>query len=105
MRKQTRSGGSNYPSTAGMPMRPGYPESEEIFQGPPEEDLAFNQYVSEFPTMTERMEKIRVQWLAKVPMDDPLKADEPQFCVTEKIIFEDLLARNASSRQLIKAHT
>eukprot|EP00973_Karenia_brevis_P064517 8964068-Karenia_brevis.AAC.1 len=37
-------------------------------------------------------------------MDDPMKADEPQFRSTEKVVLKDLVRRNASSRLIKMAH-
>eukprot|EP00973_Karenia_brevis_P007153 970499-Karenia_brevis.AAC.1 len=37
-------------------------------------------------------------------MDDPMKADECQYRVTEKVITKDLVKRNASSRLTKMAH-
>eukprot|EP00973_Karenia_brevis_P043681 6051004-Karenia_brevis.AAC.1 len=60
--------------------------------------------MSELVEVTEKLEKVRAPWLAKVPMDDPMKADEPQFRSTEKVVIRDLVKRNAPSRLMKMAH-
>eukprot|EP00973_Karenia_brevis_P087409 12118147-Karenia_brevis.AAC.1 len=87
-----------------MPMRPGFGIPEEILERPPEDDPEFDIYMSEFIEVTGKLEKIRTPWLARVPMDDPMKADEGQYRSTEKVILEDLVKRNASSRLTKMAH-
>eukprot|EP00973_Karenia_brevis_P017374 2381855-Karenia_brevis.AAC.1 len=37
-------------------------------------------------------------------MDDLMKADEPQFRSTEKVVIKDVVKRNASSRLIKMAH-
>eukprot|EP00973_Karenia_brevis_P018512 2538398-Karenia_brevis.AAC.1 len=57
-----------------------------------------------FIEITECLEKLRAPWLEKVPMDDPMNADETAYRSTEKSIMKDLIKRNASSRRIKMAH-
>eukprot|EP00973_Karenia_brevis_P027156 3745223-Karenia_brevis.AAC.1 len=61
---------------AGMPLRPGFGIPEEVLERPEEDDPEFDIYMSGFIEITECLEKIRAPWLEKVPMDDPMNADE-----------------------------
>eukprot|EP00973_Karenia_brevis_P004269 586151-Karenia_brevis.AAC.1 len=57
-----------------------------------------------FIDIVDSLENLRKPWLEKVPMDDPMYADELMIRSKEKNIMKDLVDRNASSRLIKNAH-
>eukprot|EP00973_Karenia_brevis_P021045 2894716-Karenia_brevis.AAC.1 len=57
-----------------------------------------------FIDVVEIFEKLRKPWLEKVPMDDPMHADELTVRSKEKSIMKDLVNRGAPSRLIKNAH-
>eukprot|EP00973_Karenia_brevis_P032265 4448160-Karenia_brevis.AAC.1 len=45
--------------------------------------IEFDQYMSEFVMMVERLQKLRTPWLARAPLDDPMRIDESAFRVVD----------------------
>eukprot|EP00973_Karenia_brevis_P027993 3855219-Karenia_brevis.AAC.1 len=57
-------------------MRPGFGTPKTVLGRPDEEDVEFDIYMVGFIDVVECLEKLRKPWLEKVPMDDPMNADE-----------------------------
>eukprot|EP00973_Karenia_brevis_P039673 5477317-Karenia_brevis.AAC.1 len=53
--------------------------------------------------MVERPQKLRTPWLARVPLDDPMRIYESACRVVEMVIVNELVDREASSRLMKKA--
>eukprot|EP00973_Karenia_brevis_P091689 12408675-Karenia_brevis.AAC.1 len=94
---------------AGMPLRPGFGAPklgtpEEMLNRPEEDDEEFDIYMVGFIDAVEILEKLRKPWLEKVPMDDPMHADELTVRSKEKSVMKDLAKRGAPSRVIKNAH-
>eukprot|EP00973_Karenia_brevis_P020293 2786654-Karenia_brevis.AAC.1 len=57
---------------------------------PEEDDREFDIYMVCFIDVVESLEELRRPWLEKVPMDDPMHADELTMRSKEKSIMKDL---------------
>eukprot|EP00973_Karenia_brevis_P040787 5645689-Karenia_brevis.AAC.1 len=75
-----------------------------MLERPEEEDTEFDIYMVGFIDVVDSLEDLRKPWLEKVPMDDPMHADELKMRSTEKSIMKDLIKRGASSRLIKNAH-
>eukprot|EP00973_Karenia_brevis_P015026 2050633-Karenia_brevis.AAC.1 len=61
-----------------------------MLERPEEEDAEFDIYMVGFVDIVKCLEDLRKPWLEKVPMDDPMHADELKIRGGEKSILKDL---------------